>query len=699
MEWIRMVAIAAVAVSCQVAIAGLTLENEDFTVQRVYPRNRIEKLADGRDGVRVTFFPGEYAPGKKARFPAVVLSPATGKCWDFSSWSTLSATVENCEESMVPVFLRLQTLTPEGKERQTMSFFLLAPREKRKLSLKFSRVDPACAVDLGRIDNAPEGACAFPNVYPERTTGICITTTDDFPGECTEGRTIVVTDIRLSGTVSRCVALTSPAKFFPFIDRYGQYVHAEWPGKIHHDEELPPLLAAERRQLAALPPLSGRNRFGGWSDGPQRKATGFFRTEKVAGKWTLIDPEGRLFLSFGMNAVRVVDTGNNRNVSNWFAEPLPPSGIPPFCRRNLEWKYQPFRQERWVDHTFLRLTRWGFNTLGAWTMPELYRARRMPYMVEFGDKLKSARFPNRKFYDAFDPAFGKALDALFAEEWQFTASDPWCIGYFVFNELVFDERLLAEEVTVAPPEMAAKREFARLLQQKYRSIEALNRAWNAKFPSFAEFLAAREKRYDVENAAADLKEFSRALVEQFYSECRAVIRRNAPNHLYLGARNMPVDFLRGDVIAIASRFCDVLSINTYQPVSARLDGGPGAADVPILISEYSFLVSDRGRFIDRTAGRTQADRAQAFRRNWESMLANPRIVGAHWYCYQDQPLAGRNGGGTGENRPFGFVDVTDTPYAEMTAASRSLAKTLYEIRFHGETTSIGNHSSRKEQDK
>lgn len=394
MRLVRIVAVAAVVALCRISFAGLTLENEDFAVRRVYPRNRIEKLSDGRDGVRVTFFPGEFAPGKKARFPAVILCPATGKNWDFSSWSILSATVENCEESMVPVFLRLQTLTPAGEERQTMSFFLLAPREKRTLSLKFSRVDPACAVELGRIDNAPEGARAFPNVYPERTTGICITTTDDFPGECAEGRTIVVTDIRLSGTASRCVALTSPAKFFPFIDRYGQYIHAEWPGKIRRDEELPPLLAAEQRQLAALPPLPGRNRFGGWSDGPQRRATGFFRAEKVAGKWTLIDPEGRLFLSFGMNAVRVVDTGNNRKVARWFAEPLPPSGIPPFCRRNLERKYQPFRLERWIDHTFHRLTRWGFNTLGAWTMPELYRARRMPYMVEFGDKLKSARFPN-----------------------------------------------------------------------------------------------------------------------------------------------------------------------------------------------------------------------------------------------------------------------------------------------------------------
>ena len=35
----------------------------------------------------------------------------------------------------------------------------------------------------------------------------------------------------------------------------------------------------------------------------------------------------------------------------------------------------------------------------------------------------------------------------------------------------------------------------------------------------------------------------------------------------------------------------------------------------------------------------------------------------------------------GECYPFGFVDITDTPYEEMTAASRKLSETMYASRY------------------
>ena len=29
-----------------------------------------------------------------------------------------------------------------------------------------------------------------------------------------------------------------PEEFFPFIDKYGQFKYAEWPGKVHSDEDM-----------------------------------------------------------------------------------------------------------------------------------------------------------------------------------------------------------------------------------------------------------------------------------------------------------------------------------------------------------------------------------------------------------------------------------------------------------------------------
>ena len=88
-------------------------------------------------------------------------------------------------------------------------------------------------------------------------------------------------------------------KFFPFIDRYGQFMYKEWPGKIHGDAELQQALEKEEADLAAHPGPEGWNEYGGWAAGPRQKATGHFRAEKVDGKWWFIDPAGCLYWSHG----------------------------------------------------------------------------------------------------------------------------------------------------------------------------------------------------------------------------------------------------------------------------------------------------------------------------------------------------------------------------------------------------------------
>ena len=52
-----------------------------------------------------------------------------------------------------------------------------------------------------------------------------------------------VRNIRAAGTAPSAELLADPAKFFPCIDEFGQYVHADWPGKIK--------TAASRRLLRA----------------------------------------------------------------------------------------------------------------------------------------------------------------------------------------------------------------------------------------------------------------------------------------------------------------------------------------------------------------------------------------------------------------------------------------------------------------
>ena len=46
------------------------------------------------------------------------------------------------------------------------------------------------------------------------------------------------------------VEVFKKATFFPFIDSYGQFIHSDWPGKIHSQSELEACRQAESKDLA-----------------------------------------------------------------------------------------------------------------------------------------------------------------------------------------------------------------------------------------------------------------------------------------------------------------------------------------------------------------------------------------------------------------------------------------------------------------
>ena len=62
----------------------------------------------------------------------------------------------------------------------------------------------------------------------------------------------------------------------------------------------------------------------------------------------------------------------------------------------------------------------------------------------------------------------------------------------------------------------------------------------------------------------------------------------------------------------------------------------------------------------------------------QAALRHPQIVGCHWSRYRDHPASGRARDEANYNA--GFVDIADTPYAEMVQAAREIGKTMYRIR-------------------
>ncbi len=157
---------------------------------------------------------------------------------------------------------------------------------------------------------------------------------------------------------------------------------------------------------------------------------------------------------------------------------------------------------------------------------------------------------------------------------------------------------------------------------------------------------------------------------------RGLHKQLPPNQLCLGCR---FAWVNDRAAAAASRFCDVVSYNRYTRSVADLRLPAGAEDKPLIIGEFHFGALDRGLFhTGLVPVADQAARAEAYRAYVRGALANPLMVGTHWFKYQDEPTTGRPL--DEENYQIGFIDICDTPYPETIAASREVGNEMYKLR-------------------
>ena len=473
--------------------------------------------------------------------------------------------------------------------------------------------------------------------------------------------------------------------FLPCFDKYGQFKWREWPGKTHSDAEMQAVTAEEEKDLAANPGGKGWTKFGGWAAGPQLKATGRFRTEKVGDKWWLVDPEGRLFWSWGPVRVtpssamtplngnpRTPRTGGDLPDRDCLFEDLPKKGdafaqfyetfddlLKPFylARNETRWydfsaanlyrKYGADWFERYSDSCHRRLRSWGCNTIANSSDLRICLQDRTPYAerVECLSRPIAASWGSWfKFRDPFDASFKRGCKAELERHGR-EAHDPWCIGFFIDNEIQWGakETDLAQWTLWSPDDQPAKVEFVKILKAK--GIDPKK----DKVPE------------------EELKAFTRMISEEYFRKTREALREFDPGLLYLGCRF--AGSARPWALAACAKYADVISYNIYAD---RLDDWrlPQKLDAPVLIGEFHFGAHDRGLFGASLINKgDQNGRAAALRGYVESALANPQIVGVHWHQFSDQATSGRF---DGEYFQVGWTDICDRPYKETVDALRSI---------------------------
>lgn len=628
----------------------------------------------------------------------VTFEPVSG-AWDLSDRTALGVQVTNRSDAPVTVRAQIEGPAAEQLTDTCRGVVQLLPGQTKQLTVRLTRrpEDPTYAPfepfymyfkNLNVRDNT---------IAPAQVVRLVLSVDDPQAGQ-----QVTFSDVRAVGEGE-----PAPVEFFPFVDAYGQYVHADWPGKIYDDGDFAKRRAEEAAEREDWPGPANWNEYGGWAAGPQLEATGFFRVTKHDGKWWLVDPEGRLFWSYGPTGVGFGgDVTPITDREHWFASlPETDSELGQFYRdshdatyryyedrdwtgfdiqrANLFRKYGPDYEEEVKELSHQRMRSWGFNTLGNWSSPEVYLMQKTPYVVPIHYDARMMHYRMPDIYDAgWEPAVREAME----RHRETTAKDPWNIGYFVDNERWFGWRpraaAIGEEALKNPADAPVKLELLKDLKAKYGDIVALNEAWDTDHASWEALLRHRETP-DMENEAVieDLGDFGMKFAEKYFSTIDRIVAEVAPNHMYLGSRFH--GHIDDDVVALASKYADVISYNIYDnPPNGRVNQY-NHLDVPILSTEWG-IGSDpqqtpfRGSSLDVE---TPAERAAKMVGYAERAIQHPNLVGAHFFQFRDQPLSGRP---DGEATLRGFVNVADTPSFELVRANREFAYDLYEKRTKAE---------------
>ena len=383
-----------------------------------------------------------------------------------------------------------------------------------------------------------------------------------------------------------------------------------------------------------------------------------WRLATTAGISWLVTPCGERFFSVGINSL------------NGGAAARDDGG-------RIDYHWATFEPDfhTWLRETRARVSRWGFNTAGATSLPP--RDLRLPAIpdLELG---RSARF---HWVDPFDPATEARIDAEARRLVAPFRGSAYRIGYFTDNEAGWWGGALFGFYARQAATNRTKQRLVALLREHYGDDwTRFTRDWVAPGTagSFDDLLRADAVGPQLRPGGAGIavvRRWTGIVAERYYALTSRALRAADPDALVFGDR-LPIYYDPAAVRAMAP-YVDAIATNYnvdagdgwiaryYFDGLRRLSGGK-----PVLVSEW-FFAADENRTGNRNNGHlmtvhTQAERARGAAAAARRLAAEPGVVGLHWFQYYDHPKGGRDL--DGEDYNFGLVDIDDRPYEALVGA-------------------------------
>ena len=516
----------------------------------------VTSLCFAQNLVRIQFDSNREVSGKK--FAIRDISPGLPTNWDTYNFVTLEFKITTPQRFMVGF------TTETGYNELRVMSYTANGWNRLAIPLKFFRELPGAALDLAATYNQA------------RYTGWV-----NLGGKRGPLRGVDSIGIRINAPINdpvievRSISLSAedPGDQYlgekPVVDEFGQWNLGDYEGKIKSLEQLKKEWAGEENEAVSTKAYN-YSKFGGYLHA-KVKATGYFRTEKIDGRWWFVDPEGYLFLSVGVDCVNPGGGGNAINIDkrrNIYKE-LPPAGLQSnpgrpnsvsFGAWNLYRRYGEDYPVRSKAMVIKRMDKWGLNTIANWSSPEVTKLNKKAFMVQLrgvGIEEGIMGLP-----DVYDPNFAPRIDAACKSFVSPNRENPWLIGYFTGNEPSW----LGQEVRLC----------GMILDGADKPIKT----------ALKKFLAAGD-------TPERRKQFIFQTFRTFLKTVDQSVRRYDPNHLNLGMRFGHVP--DREIQEICKDVFDVFSFNCYDlfPKKELMDQILNGIGLPMIIGEFHFGTVDR----------------------------------------------------------------------------------------------------------
>ena len=398
--------------------------------------------------------------------------------------------------------------------------------------------------------------------------------------------------------------------------------------------------------------------YGGWKVA-RSAASGYFRVEKKADRWWIIDPEGYPFIHRG---VAVFRAGNS-----------------PGQKMAMQEKYGT--PENWIKQESQFLLSNGFNGTGAWSNVDLMREQASPlvytvivnpmgnykgnHLKKFGGKYPMAGWQGYR-YDlvmVFDPEFDAYVESSISVIAKY-ATDKRLLGYFTDNELPWKNDALDRHL--------------KYLEKNEAGYLAAKKWLDARKGKNASLVDINDE---------DRLAFTGFYFETYISKVAAAVRKYDPNHMYLGCRfNQESEELSNPAIfKVAGKYMDIVSINHYrkwEPVQSIMANWTNWSGKPFLITEW-YTKGEDSHLPNKTGAGwnvpTQEDRGYFYQNFTIELLKSKACVGWHWFTYQDNDPLDMTTDASNRDSNKGIVNSRFEPYGPLLDNMKSLNTHVFNL--------------------